>query len=60
MTESIFLESADTAIDLPNGTIIYHMNDTLLHNGGTNSLFSTSKTFGVFVAVQDISKDNGG
>ena len=55
-----FCGSADTAIDLPNGTIISHMNDTLLPNGGTNSLISTSKTFGICVAVQDISKHNGG
>ena len=50
----------DTAIDLPNGTIIAHMNYTLIPNGGTNCLLTTSKTFGIFVAVQDISKDNGG
>ena len=55
-----FLGSADTAIDLPNGTIISHMNDTLLPNGGTNSLLSTSNTFGICVAVQYISKHNGG
>ena len=58
--KSIFFGSDDTAIDLPNVNIIAHMNDTLLPNGGTNSLLSTSKTFGIFVAVQDISKDNGG
>ena len=50
----------DTSIYLPNGTIISHMNYTLIPNGGTNSLLYTSKTFGIFVAVQDISKDNGG
>ena len=58
--KSILFGSDDTAIDLPNVTIISHMNDTLLPNGGTKSLLSTSKTFGIFVAVQDISKDNGG
>ena len=58
--KSIFFGSDDTAIDLPNGTIIAHMKDTLLPNGGTNSLLSKSNTFGSFVAVQDISKDNGG
>ena len=58
--KSILFESADTDIDLPNGTIIAQMNDTLLPNGGTNSLLSTSKTFGFCVAVQDISKHNGG
>ena len=58
--KSILFEYDDTDIDLPNGTIIAHMNDTLIPNGGTNSLLSTSKTFGIFVAVQDISEDNGG
>ena len=58
--KSIFFGSDDTAIDLPNGTIIANMKNTLLTNGGTNSLLSTSKTFGIFVAVKDISKDNGG
>ena len=48
--KSIF-GSADTAIDLPNGTIIDHMNNNLLPNVGTNSLISTSKTFGFCVAV---------
>ena len=52
--------SDDSAIDLPNGTIIAHMNDALLPNGGTNYLLSTSKTFGIFVAVHNISKYNGG
>ena len=58
--KSILFESDDIDIDLPNGTIIAHMNNILLPNGGTNSLLSTSKTFGISVAVQDISKDNGG
>ena len=58
--KSILFGSDDNAIDLPNGTIIAHMNDTLLPNGGTNSLLSTSNTFVIFVTVQDISKDNGG
>ena len=35
-------------------------NYLLNYNGGTNSLLSTSKAFGIFVAVQDISKHNGG
>ena len=54
--KSILFGSADTYIDLPNGTIIAQMNDTLLPNGGTNSLLSTSNNFGFCVAVQDISK----
>ena len=58
--KSILFESDDTAIYLPIGTIIAHMNYTLIPNGGTNSLLSTSKIFGIFVAVQYISKDNGG
>ena len=44
--KSILFGYADTDIDLPNGTIIDQMNDTLLPNGGTNSLLSTSNTFG--------------
>ena len=58
--KSILFGSDDTAIDLPNGTIISQMNDTLLPNGGTNSPLSTSNTFGSCVAVKYISKDNGG
>ena len=58
--KSILFGSNDTAIDLPNGTIIAHMNNTLLPNGGTNSLLYTSNTFGIFVDVHHISKDNGG
>ena len=58
--KSILFGSDDTAIDLENGTIIAHMNNTLLPNGGTNSLLSTSKTFGFCVAEQDIYKHNGG
>ena len=56
--KSFFFGSDDTDIDLPNGTIIAQMNDTLLPNGGTNSLLSTSNTFGFCVAVQDIYKHN--
>ena len=52
--------SDDTTIDLPNSTIIAHMDYTLLPNGGTNSLLNTSNTFGIFVDVHHISKDNGG
>ena len=55
--KSIFFESDDTAIYLPNGTIIAHMNYTLIPKGGTNSLLSTSNTFGIFVAAQYIYKD---
>ena len=58
--QSILFGYDDTDIDLPNGTIIAHMNNTLLPNGVTNSLLSISKNFGIFVAVQDISKYNGG
>ena len=58
--KSILFGYDDTDIDVPNGTIIGHMNDTLIPNGGTNSLLSISKTFGIFVAVQDNSKHNGG
>ena len=39
--KSVLFGYTDTATDLPNGTIISHMNDTLLLNGGTNSLLST-------------------
>ena len=52
--------STDTSIDLPNGNIIALVNDNLLPHGGTESLLSTSKTFGFCVAVQYISNHNGG
>ena len=58
--ESIFIGAVDTFIDLPNGTILDHMNDTPLPDVGTNSLIYTLKTFEFYVDVQNIYKHNGG
>ena len=48
---SIPIGAAATDINLPNGTIIDHLNKTLILYGGSNSLLSTSQAreFSIFV-----------
>ena len=58
--KSILIGAIDNSTNLPNGTILDHMNDTPLPDVGTNSLIYTLKTFEFYVDVQNIYKHNGG
>ena len=49
-----------TAIDLPNGIIIFHISDTTKLHRGANYLFLTSHTRDVGIAIQDVAKHHGG
>ena len=44
------------AIDLTNGTLISHLKETPLLNGGSNYLLSTSQSHEFGVAIHDIDK----
>ena len=58
--ECIVVWSSVAAIGLPNGTIIYKLNETLIPHGIYTYTLSTSKNFGFGVAVRDHDKHHGG
>ena len=51
-------EASTTAIYLPNGTYIAHLNDTPLLDGGENTLLSASQDNYSGISVHEVAKHN--
>ena len=49
-----------TAIDLPNGTVIYHLNETPLIDGDFNSPLYISKTYDFGMHTHDTTNRHDG
>lgn len=58
--KSILIGAIDNSTNLPNGTILDHLNDKSLPYGVTNSLLSTTQSNEFFVAVHDVDKIHSG